>query len=408
MRNSSIVTVIKKPSPDFPLFPHATGRWAKKVRGKLHYFGKTVDDPDGQDALNKWLDEREDLLAGRVPRNRDGLLSVRELINRFLTSKRQLAELGEITARSWGDYYGTCEMIIAEFGSNRAVEDLRREDFNDLRGRFANRYGPVRLGNEIQRPRTLMKWAFDSGLIDRPARTGPDFRKPAKHVLRKARAERGIQMFEAIDLRALLGKATPQLRAMIYLGLNAGLGNTDCGLLRNTNIDLKNGFLNYPRPKTGIPRRCPLWPETVKALQAAIAVRPKPIDIADVERVFITGDGLPWTADAQIKEKGGSGPRVDCVTKAFRRLLDDLGLHRPQIGFYTLRHVFETVAGESKDQVAVDCIMGHADNSIATHYRERIDDNRLKAVTDQVHKWLFGKTKWEKKGTKSRRPRRLK
>jgi len=53
----------KKPRPDFPLFPHATGRWAKKVRGKLRYFGKVADDPDGQAALAKWLNERDDLLA---------------------------------------------------------------------------------------------------------------------------------------------------------------------------------------------------------------------------------------------------------------------------------------------------------------------------------------------------------
>ena len=32
-----------KPYPEFPLTPHPTGRWRKKIRGKRWYFGKVKD-----------------------------------------------------------------------------------------------------------------------------------------------------------------------------------------------------------------------------------------------------------------------------------------------------------------------------------------------------------------------------
>ena len=69
----------KKPYPDFPLFSHASGRWAKKIRGRLHYFGRwgntrggkitPVDDvrASAQEAVDLYNEQRDDLQAGRTP-----------------------------------------------------------------------------------------------------------------------------------------------------------------------------------------------------------------------------------------------------------------------------------------------------------------------------------------------------
>jgi hypothetical protein len=99
----------KKPREDFPLFPHATGRWAKKVRGKLKYFGKTAVDPQGAAALKLWLDQKDDLLAGRTPRTSGEGLTVAALANSFLTSKAQQRDAGELAPRSFTEYFSSAD-----------------------------------------------------------------------------------------------------------------------------------------------------------------------------------------------------------------------------------------------------------------------------------------------------------
>jgi integrase len=66
-------------------------------------------------------------------------------------------------------------------------------------------------------------------------------------------------------------------------------------------------------------------------------------------------------------------------------------MKRLGLGFYALRHTFRTVADGAKDQPAIDHIMGHSRDDMASLYRERIEDERLKAVTDYVRAWLFNR-----------------
>lgn len=109
-----------KPQKDFPLFAHNCGQWAKKVRGKVHYFG-VWDDPEA--ALANYLDTKDDLIAGREP-VKARAVTVRELVNHFLTSKRRLVTTGEVGERTWQFYKAVCEKVLEVFGRSREIHTL--------------------------------------------------------------------------------------------------------------------------------------------------------------------------------------------------------------------------------------------------------------------------------------------
>src|SRR5262245_12051613 len=82
-----------KPYAEFPLFAHAAGVWAKKIRGKLHYFGRWAD-PDA--ALAKYLEQKDNLHAGRTPRPDPQALTIKDVANAFLNAKQALVDAGEL------------------------------------------------------------------------------------------------------------------------------------------------------------------------------------------------------------------------------------------------------------------------------------------------------------------------
>jgi integrase len=353
--------------------------WAKKIRGKMHYFGPW-DDPDG--ALKKYLEQKDALHSGRKPRLDPEALTVKDAANAFLNAKKALLGAGELSVHTWANYKRAADTLVSHMGKSRLVADLDPQDFAALRNKMAKRWGPHRLAVTIQHIRSVFKHAFDAGLIDKPVRFGPEFKRPTKKTFRLHRAEKGPKLFTPDELRSILAAAGTPMKAMILLGINSGLGNSDCGNLPLSAVNLDTGWLDYPRPKTGVGRRCPLWPETVAALREALTGRPAPKKEEHAGLFFITKYGGPWAKDTPDSP----------ITKEMRKLLDSLDINGHR-NFYTLRHTFRTIADEAKDQVSTDFIMGHAREDMASVYRERISDERLRAVTDHVRAWLFPPTK---------------
>ena len=128
----------RKPYPDFPLTPHASGAWQKKILGKIHYFGKWAKRVNGKltriegdgwkEALEIYKAQADDLHAGRTPRVKGDSLTVADLCNRFLTAKQRKLEAREIGPRMFSEYKVTTDRLVTTFGKTRLVDDLAADD----------------------------------------------------------------------------------------------------------------------------------------------------------------------------------------------------------------------------------------------------------------------------------------
>mgnify|MGYP002127007446 FL=1 len=331
-----------------------------------------------------------------MPKARTGVestpasLTIREMVNTFLTSQERRMNDGELSTRSFAEYHATCKRIVEFFGKQTSVTALKAADFRAFRESFPKTWGLQMQSDLIAKTKTVFTYALNNGLIETPVNFGTDFKKPSKNQMRRKKqqdvADRGTLEFTADQIKAILRNSSPFLKACVLLGVNAGFGNTDCAELTERVVNLETGWVDFPRPKTGIPRRCKLWPETIQAIRESIDKRPAPFDASNAGLCFLTSQGRPLVWHSL---NDGKHCQTNNLTTAFGKVLRKLELSKPGLGFYSLRRTFETVAGATKDQVTVDFIMGHADDSMAAVYCQRIEDDRLIAVSDYVWNWLF-------------------
>lgn len=221
----------------------------------------------------------------------------------------------------------------------------------------------------------MFKHADDAVLIDRPVRFGPEFKRPSTKTKRLQKAKRDLEhgknMFSAEELRRMIDTAGVPLKAMLLLAVNCGFGNSDCGMLPLAALDLERGWMDYPRPKTGMPRRAKLWPETVQAIKDAIDARPEPKNPDHARLVFITKQGGSFSKDTPDNP----------ISKECNKLMNALSINGKR-GFYSARHTFATIAGDTGDQVAVDFAMGHAKDDMPSRYRESFERGTLARMTE--------------------------
>lgn len=382
----------KKPYPNFPCYAHPSGQWAFKCKGKTYYAGPWSDPDAAVRCFNEW---RPLILQGIDPRRmepvvRPGTLTVKQLCNQFLQNREQAVRDGEMTDRMFASYVAEAKRICDVLGRDTLVEKLASADFVRLRESYPASWGQTTRGDHIVKTRTIFTFALKDGLIDRPVVFGVGFEKPKKQVYARRQSqeflERGTLDLTADECRRLVANSGEWLKAAILLGLNAGLGNTDVAQMTRGLIQ-PDGWVVYPRGKTGVVREFWLWPETQDAIRIAQEARGEPCNADDGELLFLTGKGRPLVWG---RADGGRWIQTNNLTTAFGKLMRKLGIKRQDVGFYSLRRTFATVGSGSKDQVAVDYIMGHSGSTMSDLYRQRVDRCRLRDVAEFVRKWLFG------------------
>jgi hypothetical protein len=154
----------------------------------LHYFGPWSD-PDA--ALANYLEQKDALYAGRKPQEASTGATVHELANASSTTSR----------RSWTRVNlciggrGRLQAVLRR-GRRRARQAApggrpRSQQLRRAPQQNGQEVGCRPAGHKIQCVRNLFKHGFEAGLVDRPMRFGPGFKRLSKKVLRLQRAKQG-------------------------------------------------------------------------------------------------------------------------------------------------------------------------------------------------------------------------
>lgn len=383
MSHSTLTQARRKRTPkDFPLCRHRRGYWYKTFRKRYFYFEKIEDDPDGSISLKRWNHDKEYIFAGEEPPEfgEPASTTVLDICDHWLDHKLTLVKCGDLEQKTFDEYKDSAGQLIKIVGGKSLpAKACGPRQFEKVRVALAKKYNANGQAKRITQIRSIFNIAYEDQVIEDPPNFGRTFRKPKASAFRKLRNEKGNQQFTQHEVWTLIKHANINMKAMILLGLQCGMGNEDCAALPRSAI--KDGWLEWARVKNAIPRRVPLWPETLDAIEVCISHASFK---GEEELCFISARGNNYISP-RLNGNVVAGDYKATVNRAKR----DSGLETDRT-FYDLRRTFETIAGETADQAAVDAVMGHtpSESNMAARYRQGISEERLQAVVNKVRDWL--------------------
>ena len=370
----------KRRNPDFPLVVHPKGLWSKKIRGKVHYFGPLAN-PDR--ALRLWLKEKDYLIAGEKPPSEVAGLTVGELCDLFKADSKQRSESGEIGRPFYLEMRFACKFLKGQLGHYIAAQ-LHPTHFTKLRQAVTETKRNLRSqGNLIGNIRAIFRWGAAMQYLPSQPPYGPRFKSPSADAVAKEYELSGkCRFIDREDLLRLIENASPSMKVILLLGINCGFyaGDTIAIPLRRLHLDGPVPFHDFPRAKNGRRRKAVLWPETVEAIREYIE---RHRGDCPAPNLLISRNGEPY-------ERGATcGTLKDIFTTLCEQ--SEVSLSKgTNIG--SLRHTYGTVVDLSPDQKMINLTMGHTDKSLQKRVYSQLnlnELNRLKAVADVVHRWLY-------------------
>ena len=246
----------------------------------------------------------------RVP----GTISPRVAIDRKKSIQDFLAYLNERNGRGAVARMQLADLTMADVEAyNRHLVDLKFS-VNTLNHKMqvikkiVDRAGRPEYGQQV------LAWNWDA--LDRtPGRAAKRKQLPTKEQLEK-----------------LVAKADARGKAIIWMGIGLGFGQSDLSAVRVGDIDQQSYDLR--RGKTGIERYGETPPGVWRAIEAYLAETPRPQGSA----MFVTRKGKPLVHTSS-----------DSIFQWWNRLRESVGESKETLdGFYVLRHLGATEFGSRK------------------------------------------------------------